>query len=44
MHSFVVRIAVRQHVPLRTRVENPQHRFEHMRGRVTVDLRAKSGL
>jgi hypothetical protein len=23
---------------------NPQHRFEHMTGRVPVDLRAKSGL
>jgi hypothetical protein len=28
MHSFVVRIALRQHVPLRTGVENPQHRFK----------------
>jgi hypothetical protein len=27
MHRFVVRIAVRQHVPLRTGVENPQHWF-----------------
>jgi hypothetical protein len=25
-------------------VENSQHRFEHMTGRVTVDLRAKSDL
>src|SRR4029077_7287714 len=33
MHSFVVRIALRQHMPLRTCVENPQHRFEHMTGR-----------
>ena len=33
MHSFVVRIALRQHVPLRTCVENPQHRFQHMTGR-----------
>jgi hypothetical protein len=30
MHSFVVLIALRQHMPLRTRVENPQDRFEHM--------------
>jgi hypothetical protein len=28
MHSFVVRIALRQHVPLRAGVENPQHRFK----------------
>ena len=33
MHSFVVRIALRQHVPLRTYVENPQYRFQHMTGR-----------
>src|ERR1700745_2551630 len=32
MHSFVVRIALRQHVPLRTCVENPQYRFQHMAG------------
>ncbi len=32
MHSFVVRIALRQHVPLRTCVENPQYRFQHMTG------------
>src|SRR3989440_10905540 len=29
MHSFVVRVALRQHVPLRTCVEDPQYRFEH---------------
>src|SRR5467141_4366898 len=29
MHSFVVRIALRQHVPLRACVENPQDRFKH---------------
>ena len=33
MHSFVVRIALRQHVPLRTCVENPQNRFQHMTSR-----------
>src|ERR1700726_4925817 len=33
MHGFVVRIALRQHVPLRTCVENPQYRFQHMTGR-----------
>ena len=30
MHRFVVRIALRQHVPLRAGVENPQHRFKHL--------------
>jgi hypothetical protein len=34
MHSFVVRVALRQHVPLRACVENPQHRFEHTTGRL----------
>src|SRR5215471_3314063 len=29
MHGFVVRVALRQHVPLRACVENPQDRFEH---------------
>ena len=29
MHRFVVRIALRQHMPLRTRVNNPQDGFEH---------------
>src|SRR6266705_2750386 len=29
VHSFVVRIALRQHMPLRAGVENPQHRFKH---------------
>ena len=28
MYGFVVRIALRQHVPLRTGVENPPHRFK----------------
>src|SRR5262249_14411109 len=30
MHRFVVRITLRQHVPLRAGVENPQHRFKHL--------------
>ena len=30
MRRFVVRIALRQHVPLRAGVENPQHRFKHL--------------
>lgn len=29
VHRFVVRIALRQHVPLRTRVQNPQDGFEY---------------
>jgi hypothetical protein len=29
MHGFVVRTVLRQHVPLRTYVENPQYRFQH---------------
>ena len=29
MHSFVVRVALRQHVPLRACVENPKDRFKH---------------
>src|SRR5262245_10648436 len=29
MHSFVVRVALRQHVPLRACVENQQYRFKH---------------
>src|ERR1700752_515560 len=33
MNSFVVRIALRQHVPLRTCVEYPQYRVQHMTGR-----------
>jgi hypothetical protein len=43
MHSFVVRIALRQHVPLRTRVENPQHRFEHMTGWYRLTSRTSIG-
>src|SRR3974390_3081321 len=29
MHRFVVRVALRKHMPLRTCVENPQDRFKH---------------
>src|SRR5262249_11154281 len=29
MHSFVVRITLRQHVPLRAGVQNPKHRFKN---------------
>ena len=41
--SFVVRIALRQHMPLRTCVENPQHRFEHMTGRNRLTPRTSIG-
>src|SRR5258708_37047221 len=34
MHSFVVRIALRQHVPLRACDENPEYRFEHTTRRI----------
>src|SRR5215471_12589554 len=30
MYCFVVGIALRQHMPLRTCVENPQYRFKHI--------------
>src|SRR5690242_6533764 len=30
MHRLVVGMALRQHVPLRARVQNPQHCFEHL--------------
>ena len=38
MHSFVVRIALRQHVPLRAGVQNPKHRFQNQtrRNRLTA--------
>jgi hypothetical protein len=38
MHSFVVRIALRQHVPLRAGVQNPKHRFKNQtrRNRLTT--------
>src|SRR5271165_7064292 len=29
MHRFVIRITLRQHVPLRARVQNPQRRFKN---------------
>ena len=43
MHSFVVRVALRQHVPLRTCIENPQHRFQHMTGRNRLASRTPIG-
>ena len=44
MHSFVVRIALRQHVPLRTCVEYPQHRFQHMTSWNRFTSRRPSGI
>ena len=29
MHGFVVRIALRQHMPLRAGVQNPKYRFKN---------------
>jgi len=43
MHSFVVRIALRQHGPLRACVEYPQHRFQHMAGRDQLASRTSIG-
>ena len=43
MRSFVVRIALRQHVPLRACVEYPQHRFQHMAGRDRFASRTSIG-
>jgi len=43
MHCFVVRIALRQHVPLRTRVENPQNRFKHAPCRDRLSSRTAIG-
>src|SRR6266568_6689577 len=43
MHSFVVRMALRQHVPLRACVEYPQHRFQHTAGRDRLSTRTPIG-
>src|SRR5512143_2413169 len=43
MHRFVVRIALRQHVPLRTCVENPQDRFKHASCRDRLSSRTPVG-
>ena len=43
MHSFVVRVALRQHVPSRACVENPQHRFEHTTRRNRLSPRTSVG-
>jgi len=33
MNRFVVRVTLRQHVPLGTRIEDPQDGFENLAGR-----------
>jgi hypothetical protein len=43
MYRFVVRIALRQHVPLRTGVENPQHCLKHLAGRYRLAARTSIG-
>ena len=43
MHCFVVRIALRQHVPLRTGVENPKNRFKHAPCRDRLSSRTAIG-
>jgi hypothetical protein len=43
MYSFVVRVALRQHVPLRACVEYPQHRFEHTTDRNRFPPRTSIG-
>src|SRR3984893_18555037 len=43
MHSFVVRIALRQHVPLRAGVQNPKHRFKNQTRRNRLTARAAIG-
>src|SRR5579864_4819696 len=40
MDRLVVRIALRQHVPLRTGIENPEHRFQHRARRNRSPTRA----
>ena len=43
MHSFVVLMALRQHVPLRACVEYPQHRFQHTADRDRLSTRTPIG-
>src|SRR5438046_2306763 len=43
MNGFVVRIALRQHVPLRTGVEYPQYSFENTSGRDRLASRTSIG-
>ena len=43
MHGFLVRIALRQHVPLRAGVEYPQYSFENTSGRDRLASRTSIG-
>src|SRR6266513_4568049 len=43
MHRLVVRVALRKHVPLRTRVQYPQHRLEHFARRDGLASRTTFG-
>ena len=43
MYSFVVRIALRQHVPLRAGVQNPKHRFKNQTRRNGLTARTPIG-
>src|SRR5262249_54058975 len=43
MNGFVVRIALRQHVPLRASVEYPQYSFENTSGRDRLASRTSIG-
>src|SRR5207248_1784222 len=43
MNGFVVRITLRQHVPLRAGVEYPQYSFEHTAGRDRLASRTSIG-
>src|SRR5437868_6352441 len=43
VHSFVVRIALRKHMPLRTGVKNPQHRLKHAPARNRFTTRTSIG-
>src|SRR5215471_17150117 len=43
MNGFVVRIALRQHVPLRAGVEYPQYSFENTSGRDRLASRTSIG-
>src|ERR1700760_2639893 len=43
VHGFVIRITLRQHVPLRARVQNPQRRFKDFPRRNRLPTRAPLG-
>jgi hypothetical protein len=43
VHRLVVGVALREHVPLRAGVQDPQHRIEHVAGRGRLAARATFG-